>query len=693
MPVRFVAATRPVSVSVRARTGCQHGGGDCPGSPYASRVTWPRGLTVGVAALTAATLLAAAALFSASPSVHNGLLLAAAVVVGGAPVSAGVWVSRRYPSNALGPLLVLPGLFAALAVVGLFPAVARWTPPGEDYVTAASQGDWVLVYVVLAVPLLLFPGGRATARLGRWLLAVILADAALFLVIAATAPGPFLPPDQTSPHVLGTMPATLSNVLSAISLTVLPLTLVGLGVHLVRSYRASDDHRRGQFRWLALVGALLPVTLLSTWFSYAVIGNAEVVLAVGLAAMYLAVPTVIALAVVRPKLFDVDRVLAGTASHATLTAMLLAVFTGANLIAGQVFSQNAPTIAVAATALVALALTPVRGRLQRSVDRWLYPARKAAYAAVDELYQETMAGLGGPEQLQARLRRALHDQNLLVAYRGPSDGVLADADGTPMDGYLAGHQTSVDLGGQSIGVLVSRRDFSVELMRDIASRAAPLVELVRLRVDLRRALKEAELSRARLLRVGYDERARLERDLHDGAQQRLVALGMALRLAQRRLPSGVDVSGVLDAAVAQIGTAVNELRQVAHGIRPSCLDDGLVPALSSLVSSTPIPVTLEVTASQLEPDVETTAYYVAAEAITNAVKHADARQITLRVEVGDGELHVRIIDDGVGDAAPHEGSGLAGLADRVGAQGGRLAIHSPRGHGTIVEAVLPCASS
>jgi signal transduction histidine kinase len=153
------------------------------------------------------------------------------------------------------------------------------------------------------------------------------------------------------------------------------------------------------------------------------------------------------------------------------------------------------------------------------------------------------------------------------------------------------------------------------------------------------------------------------------------------------------VSGVLDAAVTEIGTAVGELRQLAHGIRPSCLDEGLVPALSSLVTTTPIPVTLRVTTSQLDPSLETTAYYVAAEAITNAVKHADAEHITLQVDTSGGELHVKITDDGIGQAAPREGSGLAGLADRVGAHGGRLAIHSPRGLGTVIEAVLPCASS
>jgi hypothetical protein len=197
-------------------------------------------------------MLGAAVLFAASPSLRNGLLLVAVVVVGGAPVSAGVLISRRYADNALGPLLALPGLIATLAVVGLFPSVAHWTAPGEDYVIAASQGDWVLAYVVLAVPLLLFPAGRATTRLARWLLAVILADTALFLVVAATAPGPFLPPDE-APHVLGTMPATLSNVLTAISLPVLPLTLIGLGVpwsRLPGGGRPAADSSGG-WRWPA----------------------------------------------------------------------------------------------------------------------------------------------------------------------------------------------------------------------------------------------------------------------------------------------------------------------------------------------------------------------------------------------------------------------------------------------------------
>ena len=152
------------------------------------------------------------------------------------------------------------------------------------------------------------------------------------------------------------------------------------------------------------------------------------------------------------------------------------------------------------------------------------------------------------------------------------------------------------LGGTPIGVLVpGDGEASPELLRDVATRAATMVEMVRLRLELARTLREVESSRARLVQIGYDERRRLERDLHDGAQQRLVSLGMAIRLAQRHLDDGtVDVNGLLDQSVAELGTAVAELRQIAHGIRPSSLDDGLPAAVARLVRNVPITIDLEV---------------------------------------------------------------------------------------------------
>ena len=638
--------------------------------------------------LTTAAVVGAGWLVLLAPSPADALVLAAAAVLGGVPAAAGLAVSRRLPRSLLGALVVLPGLLAALVLMGsLVPEDV--SPPGAAYGIAAGQGDWVLVYVVVAVPLLFFPDGRPATRGARWLLALILLDAVTFMVTAATAPGPFLPPDQDSPHVLGTMPGPLATALSVVTLPGLLVLLVALVVHLVRRYRAGDEQRRRQFRWLSLGAGLLPLTLLGTWVGYALFGNAEVVLAVGLTLTYLALPTLIAVAVCRPGLLDVDRALVATVVSSIVGTGLLLVLAATNVLAGVVLSRRAPAVAVAVTAGIAVLLAPAGRRLRTTVDARLYPARRAAFTAVDALRAETLQAAAGPEELQQRLREALHDPDFVVGYRTPADGTVVDADGTPVPERPA---TEVTLGSQSIGLLAAGVPLSPELMRAIAARAAPLVELVRLRLELRRALLEADESRARLLRVGYDERVRLERDLHDGAQQRLVALGMALRLAQRRMSRGDDVRGVLDQAVAELGTAVSELRQLAHGIRPSCLDDGLVPALSHLVSSAPLPIALHVTAAELDTDVETTAYYVAAEAITNAVKHAGAQHIALDVDAVDGQLHVRVSDDGSGQAAVRAGSGLAGLVDRVGAHGGRLSVDSRRGVGTVVEAVLPCAS-
>jgi len=353
-------------------------------------------------------------------------------------------------------------------------------------------------------------------------------------------------------------------------------------------------------------------------------------------------------------------------------------------------SARSPAVAIAVTAGAAILLVPLGRRLQRYVDSRLYRARHAAFESIAELHRETLQARAGPEELQQRLRDALADQTLVVGYCRPASGDVVDARGAAMQ--VPEPLVDITIGPERIGVLSTRAPIAGELVRAIAARAAPLVELVRLRLELRQALSDAEDSRARLLRVGYEERVRLERDLHDGAQQRLVALGMALRLAQRRLGRGVDVSAVFDEAVAELGTAVSELRLLAHGIRPSCLDDGLVPALSQLISTAHLPIVLHMTATDLDEDVETTAYYVAAEAITNAVKHAEAATITLDVDVVDGHLRVCITDDGNGRASARPGSGLAGLVDRVGAHGGQLSINSQQGAGTIIEALLPCAS-
>jgi signal transduction histidine kinase len=394
--------------------------------------------------------------------------------------------------------------------------------------------------------------------------------------------------------------------------------------------------------------------------------------------------------VLRPQLFDVNRVLASTAAHAAATVVVLSVFTAAVLTAGLLLPGDSVLAAVAATSLCALVLAPLRTRLQRFVDRWFYPARLAALAAIDELTRQTATTLARPETLEPVLQRALADPSLRLGLATGDAGGLVDLAGEQL--AVGPAEVPVMLGGERIGA-ISAAGTSRVLLREIAAAAAPTVEVIRLRLGLQRALHDVEASRARMLRVGYEERQRLERDLHDGAQLRLVSLGMALRVAQRHLPDGrVDVDGLLDQAVAELGTAVSELRQLAHGIRPSCLDDGLAPALSVLVDSVPIPVEVQVAETPMDGDLQTTAYYVASEAIANAVKHSQAGRIAVHVAAQGSDIYVRVKDDGVGGAVQRGGSGLARLADRVSAHGGTLVVSSPPDGGTIVEAILPCAS-
>src|SRR6266545_893311 len=348
--------------------------------------------------------------------------------------------------------------------------------------------------------------------------------------------------------------------------------------------RRADPELRGQMKWLALAAMPLPLTLLVAWASYVTIHvEADAVVFVGLGLAYATIPTVIGIAVLRPGLFEVDRVLASTVAHVIATGVVLAIFTAANLAAGLLLPGDSVLAAVAATSLCALLLAPLRARLQQRVDRWLYPARRAALAAIEELNRQTATAQARPEQLEAVLQQAIGDATLRVGFLAADRTGVVDLAGASLE--PAPGSVPVRLGGERIGLVVSGRT-SRELLRDIAAAAAPTIEVIRLRLGLRQALREVEASRSRMLRAGYDERERLERDLHDGAQLRLVSLGMALRLAQRRLANGgIDVDGLLDQAVAELGTAVSELRQLANGIRPSCLDDGLIPALSVLVDA------------------------------------------------------------------------------------------------------------
>jgi signal transduction histidine kinase len=254
--------------------------------------------------------------------------------------------------------------------------------------------------------------------------------------------------------------------------------------------------------------------------------------------------------------------------------------------------------------------------------------------------------------------------------------------------------TVLEHDGQRLAVLVHDRALldERELLDAVGAAAGLALENARLQAELRAQLAEVRASRARLVAAGDAERRRLERDLHDGAQQRLLGIRLALQLARGQLADGGESAGQLLAeADAEVVDALAELRALARGIHPAILtDEGLAPALAGLARRTPVPVQVSVCGERLPAAVEATAYFVAAEALANIVKHAGASCASLAVARSNGRLAVQVTDDGHG-GADAAGAGLAGLRDRVEALDGRLQVDSPPGQGTRITAEIPCA--
>ncbi|GIF68384.1 hypothetical protein Ais01nite_64190 [Asanoa ishikariensis] len=617
-----------------------------------------------------------------------------ATLLGLFSVALGLLVAHRRPRNVVAPLLVLVGGSPVWVAFGdLYVAGVEARPgllPVWDWYVGLSPGLWMVLYVPAALLMLVFPDGHLPGPRWRGVAAGLVVVPVLFAAGAAGDPTPYPPPFAGVAHPY-TLPGPVLLVGIVVLLGFLALLVAAGAAMVVRYRRATDPVRRAQVRWFALGALFLPLTLLLCWASYLFTDGPELAL-IGLAATYVALPAATAIALLRHDLYDVDKAISAAATYGLATAVLLGCYTVASFLVGLGAGRASPVAAAAATAVCAAVLAPLRVRLQRGVDRRLYPSRRAALAAIDELRDRTHTGQARPEQLQEVLRAALRDPALRVGYLVPGASGLVSASGAELTTGSA-LRVPVRASGHEIGALLRGSVGSRELLRELADASALLVEVVALRIELREALSDVELSRARLLHAGYAERRRLERDLHDGAQQRLVSLGMSLRLAQRHLDDGtVDVDGLLDESVASLGLAVAELRQIANGLRPSSLDDGLGPALSSLASKVPVPVALDVCADPVPDDVATTAFYVASEALTNAIKHASPESIGLRVLRLDGRLTVRITDDGAGGAVVRPGAGLAGLADRVAAAGGLLSLSSPAGRGTVVEVELPCAS-
>jgi signal transduction histidine kinase len=307
-----------------------------------------------------------------------------------------------------------------------------------------------------------------------------------------------------------------------------------------------------------------------------------------------------------------------------------------------------------------------------------------------------------PERLQEALASALGDPTLEVAYWSSAFGTYLDRSGAPVALPAAGTGRAVTLlerDHEPLAAIVHDPALAEDpgLVAAVGSAVRLAVENERLTAEVRSQLDEVRASRTRIVEAADAERKRVERNLHDGAQQRLVALSLAIRRAKAQLPAdaGPEATATLDDAAEQLKLALSELRELARGIHPAILTEaGLGPALRAVARESPIPVTLDLDLpDRLPVAAEAAVYFVVAEALTNVAKYADATRIDiLAATVGD-DLRVEIADDGQGGADPAAGTGLRGLADRVSALGGRFDVRSPAGGGTRVVVRVPLVSA
>jgi signal transduction histidine kinase len=549
----------------------------------------------------------------------------------------------------------------------------------------ATLGDTSFVwwFVFIAFVLQYTPPIEPRRGLARALPVATAVTGIVFQAMALLRSTPLDPPREelTSPWAVASL-NRVAEPLSAVAIYGLGACLVASVVVLVQAWRRSKGESRRQLLWL-VAGAVPVAPAVIAAFAASVADHTDAA-GVFLGAAMITLVAGAGLSVLRYRLYDVERVVTESAAYAIASAAVVLVFVGVVV----VISRSTPIAAgsqlpaiVATLAGVGVArVSYVWGR--RAVGRRVDPIR---FDAVDTV----RAGLAAPS---ADL------DDLVVQVLGSKTRVLYPAAGgawVTSDGReLVPGADVVDV--RRRGVVTARLQFDPSesdrsVVEAVAAEAAAEIDNVALRAELARQIELITESRARLATAHVEERRRIERDLHDGAQQRLLAIALQLRTA-RLNGDGTTLEAETDRAIADLQTTVQELRDLAAGLQPAALSGGgLLAAVADMAARAPITLRYDVVDERFPEVVEGAAWFVIAEAVTNAVKHSGTDEVSITIHRTRDNLHLEVRDEGVGAADP-AGSGLQGLADRVSAAGGALRVTEARPRGTRVEAVFPCAS-
>jgi signal transduction histidine kinase len=610
---------------------------------------------------------------------------AAWATAGLASSGVGLVLAIRRGGNPIGWLLLANGLVLTVHFVATpyadYAALAEPDAlPGAEWAVLIHERAWPTLFICVTAIALVFPDGRLPSPGWRRVAIEAFVSFVGLTVVSLLAAERY---SDKFDHLSSPLPELSEAVVG------LPFVVFGLGALAglvaaalalrVRMKRGSLVERL-QLKWLAYAAMLVPVAVVTSVIEGAITGDEGAATVIATTLALTAIPVAIGIAVMRYRLYEIDRLVNRTLVYVALTAGLAAVFAAVSLSLGVAIGSGSTLPTAAATLAVALVFGPLRSRAQVLVDRRFDRARYEGLRRIERFLEDLRAGRAAPEATGPVLAKAAGDPSLELFFWLPAEELHVDASGRAVDQLpdTDRARTPVNRGALHLGTVVHDPALAGRpaLLDSVIEAAGLAIEIGRLRVEVRRRLAEVEESRARIVTAGYEERRRLERDIHDGAQQRLVSIGLALRHLQAQLPAGNREAAALDTTVAEVSAAIEELRELARGVRPAGLDDGLAPALRELASRAPLPTRVEATEERFDDGLETAAYFVASEALANAAKHARARRVDLTATRRNGWLVVSVRDDGVGGARPSEGSGLAG----------------PPGEGTTVTAELPCVS-
>jgi signal transduction histidine kinase len=688
----------------------------------ARRLAWSAFL-VYMLILVASLVLDVGASRTTGKSAGSGADIVFIFITAAFPVTA-VLILSRQPRNRIGWILMAIGLAWVIGPESLGDfLISRGDLAGGAVAIAISAPSWVPPLLLMGTSLLLrFPDGQLLSP--RWKKVEWVALAAMVVVMLGITFSPGDLADSGYPNLRNPLGIrALKPLLDAalVFIFLIPATTIASAVSLVKRFRRSAGTERLQLKWLAFAAAAVAgvyLLAISVSLPYAWIGPGTPPWVAFIQTVsfisFVFIPIAIGFAVLKYRLYDIDVVINKALVYGAMAAFITAVYVAIVVGIGHaVGSDRNIGLSILATALVAVGFQPIRERVQRLANRLVYGKRATPYEVLSE-FSGGMSHTVATEDLLPGMARTVAEAvgaaradvwlrvgSELVreaSWPQPDGGAKSTAavEGDPNEVAVPDGDAAVPVRhqGELLGVIGVRKSAGeavtpadTKLLEDLASQAGLVLRNVRL-------IEELRTSRQRLVTAQDQERRRLERDLHDGAQQRLVAISLALRLARALIEPEKDapLAERLDQASEELGRALAELREFARGIHPAILTErGVVPALRSLAERSTVPTTVdvEVNGERFPAAVEATVYFVASEALANVGKYARATAVGIRVSAGDGHLTLEVADNGIGGADPSRGSGLRGLSDRVAAVDGTLELDSAPGEGTRLMVRIP----